>query len=210
MSCVALTNVVASVDLTLLALVHWTVEHGRMFVPVTVNVTAALPAAPEDCDSVLIVGVARAALGVESVKGSAPDVPFEVVTVIVAVPGNAASVAGIAAVTCVALPKVLGCGAPFQFTAASLVKFVPVTVSVKPCALQYGVEAAEVVDADSDVSVGGVPGAVPMVKRTMFEISVVVVLLMFCVADCAEPGICTETCTVPAVARSDAGTGAVS
>jgi len=30
------------------------------------------------------------------------------------------------------------------------------------------------------------------------------------VPDCAEPGICTAICTVPAVVRSDAGTGAVS
>jgi hypothetical protein len=71
------------------------------------------------------------------------------------------------------------------------------------------VEAVEVVDADSEVMAGGVPGAVPIVKRTTFDTSVVVVLLMF-VPDEAEPGICTATFTVPAVARSEAGTGAVS
>jgi len=42
--------------------------------------------------------------------------------------------------------------------------------------LQYGVEAAEVVDADSEVIAGGVPGAAPTVKKTKFDISVVVVL----------------------------------
>jgi hypothetical protein len=41
------------------------------------------------------------------------------------------------------------------------------------------VEAAEVVDADSEVMAGDVPGAAPIVKRTMFDTSVVVVLLMF-------------------------------
>lgn len=86
----------------------------------------------------------------------------------------------------------------------------PVTVSVKPCGLQYGVEAAKVVDAESEVIAGGVPGVAPIVKRTTSDISVVVVLLTFCVADCAEPGICTATCTVPTAARSVAGTGAVS
>jgi hypothetical protein len=39
------------------------------------------------------------------------------------------------------------------------------------------VEAAEVVDAESDVIAGGVPSAGPIVKRTMLETSVVVVLL---------------------------------
>ena len=49
-------------------------------------------------------------------------------------------------------------------------------------------EAVEVRGADSEVIAGGVPGAAPIVKRTMFDISVVVVLLMF-VPDVAEPGI---------------------
>lgn len=44
-------------------------------------------------------------------------------------------------------------------------------------------EAAEVVDADSEVTAGGVPGPVPIVKRTTFDTSVVVVLLTFDVAD---------------------------
>lgn len=65
-------------------------------------------------------------------------------------------------------------------------------------------------DADSDVIDGGVPGVGVMLKSTTLEISVVVVLLTFCVADCDEPGICTEICTVPAEVRSVAGTGAVS
>jgi hypothetical protein len=38
------------------------------------------------------------------------------------------------------------------------------------------VEAAEVVDAESEVIAGGVPGAAPIVKRTMFDTSVVAVL----------------------------------
>ena len=44
-------------------------------------------------------------------------------------------------------------------------------------------EAAEVVEAESDVIAGGVPGAVLIVKRTTFDTSVVVVLLTLDVAD---------------------------
>jgi hypothetical protein len=72
------------------------------------------------------------------------------------------------------------------------------------------VEATEVVDAESEVIVGGAAGAALILKGTASDISVVVVLLTFCVADCADPGICTAICTVAAVARSEAGTGAVS
>jgi hypothetical protein len=71
------------------------------------------------------------------------------------------------------------------------------------------VEAAFVVDAETEVTVGGVPGTLLTVKRTIFDISVVVVLLTV-VGDWAEPGICTDTCAVPAVAMFAAGTGAVS
>jgi len=90
----------------------------------------------------------------------------------------------------------------------SLVKVVPVaalTVNVKTFGLPHnGDETGE-----RDAIAGGGPGAAPTVNSTTFDISVVVVLLMF-VPDVAEPGICTATCTVPAVARSEAGTGAVS
>jgi hypothetical protein len=171
--------VVVSGEVTLPVFTHCTTEHGRMFVPVTVSVSVGLPAAAEVCDSEPIVGAASGAAGVERVKGRKPDVPIEFDTVTTAVPGNAAWAADMEAVSCVALLKVDGCAAPFQFTRASLVKFVPVTVSVKPRELQYGVEAAEVVDADTEVIAGGVPGAALIVKRTTFDISVVVVLLEY-------------------------------
>jgi hypothetical protein len=88
------------------------------------------------------VGVGNPAAGVERVNGKEPDVPIEFDTVTAAVPGNTASVAGTEAVSCVALTNVVAltnCVAlirfksaiPFQFTIASLVKFVPFTVSVK-------------------------------------------------------------------------------
>jgi hypothetical protein len=158
-------------------------------VPVTVNVSAGLPAAAEACDSELPAGDARGVAGLERVKETEAEGATEFDTITPTVPGNAASAAGMEAVSCVALMNAVGCAAPFQIISASLVKFVPVTVSVKPCALQYGVEAAEVVDADSEVIAGGLPWGGPIVKSTTFDTSVVVVLYTFCVADCADPGI---------------------
>jgi hypothetical protein len=180
-----------------------------MLFPCKVSVNAGLPAAAEFGAIEVREGGGGTVAGLERVKGNELDAPAEFDIVTRAVPGKAAFVAGMEAVICVALTKVVGCAAPFQFTIASLVKFVPFTVSVNPWALQDGVEAADVVDAERDVIAGGVPGAAPIVKRTMFEIAVVVVLLMFCVGETAEPGISMATCTVPVVARSEAGTGAV-
>ena len=100
--------------------------------PVTVNISAGLPAAAEVCDSETIVGAGSAVAGVEMVKGREADVPIEFVAATTAVPGNATWAAEMEAVSCVALTKVVVCGAPFQFTIASLVKFVPFTVSLKP------------------------------------------------------------------------------
>lgn len=209
----------------MLGLVHCSTVHGRKvgtaLESVAVKVNAELPAPAVVGESKLSTGVMRAALGVVSVTGEEGDVPTELVTVMLAVPGNAALEAGTKAVNWVALTKVVALtglpmlssfnsSAPFQFTTASLVKLVPFTVRVKPCVLQAGVEAAEVVLADNEVIAGGVPGGVPIVKRTTSDISVVVVLFTFCVADCAEPGICTAICTVPGVVSKEAGTGAVS
>jgi hypothetical protein len=82
------------------------------------------------------------------------DVVVALDTVIAAVPGNAVSAAVIAAVSCVALTKVVGRGEPFQLTTSPLTKLVPLTVSVKPAGLQNGVEGSDVVEAESDVMVG--------------------------------------------------------
>ena len=77
-------------------------------------------------------GVGSGVVGVDKVKGDALDAPIEFFTVTPTVPGNAAAAAGMEAVSCVALTKVVVCAVPFQLTTASLVKFVPFTVSVKP------------------------------------------------------------------------------
>jgi len=116
-------------------LTHCTTEHGRKLLPVTVSARAAEPAAMLDCDSEVIPGAARFA-GVTRLKGAEFEIPTELDTETLTGPGNAVSVARIEACNWVELTKVVARGKPFQFTIASLVKFVPVTVSVIPAALQ--------------------------------------------------------------------------
>ena len=160
----------------MLPFTHCTTLQGRTL-PCTVNVKEVLPAGAEFGEIEPRVGAGSAAAGVERVMGNELDAPSEFATVTPALPGKAASVAGIEAVSCVELTKVVAiiCDDPFQFTTASLVKFVPFTVKVKPWVLQYGVDAAEVVDADKEVIAGGVPGVPPIVKRTTFDMADVVV-----------------------------------
>jgi hypothetical protein len=151
---------------------------GELIAPRTVSIVAGLPAAAVFGDTEPMAGTGSEVAGVVKVKGKEFDDPRVFDTVTEAVPGNAAWAAEMETVICVALTKVvvLVCGCPFQLTTESLVKFVPATVSVKPCGLQKGVEACEVVDAEREVIAGGGPGAALILKRMMFEISVVVVL----------------------------------
>ena len=80
-------------------------------------------------------------------------------------------------------------GDPFQLRTESLVNPVPFTAREKPVVFpQNGAELGE-----SDAMEGGVPGAALIVKSMMFDTAVVTVVLVFCVGDCAEPGISTAT-----------------
>lgn len=88
-------------------------------------------------------------------------------------------------------------------------KFVPTTVSVKPLGLQYGVAGMEPGGAERDPTVGRGPGAALIVKGTKSDISVVLVALVPEAPETAEPGIWMATCTLPGVAKYDAGTVAV-
>lgn len=125
-NCVALTNVVVR------ALpFHCTIEALVKFVPLTVKVNATPPATPELGLIAVVVGAGAAAL---IVKVTALDVPPPGVglkTVTLAVPAEAMSEAGIAAVSCVALTKVVVRALPFQRTVEPLMKFDPLTVNVK-------------------------------------------------------------------------------
>ena len=94
----------ASDVITLLLLTHCALEHGRILAPVTVRVSGGLPTAAEICESVGAPGAASAAVGVTMVKGKLFEVPGKELaaalkTETVAVPGNAVSAGGIAAVS---------------------------------------------------------------------------------------------------------------
>jgi hypothetical protein len=99
-------------------------------VPVRVNVNAAPPAVAEAGAIEASVGPAAALI----VNDRLPDVPppgVGLVTVTVAVPAVAISAAVIAAVSWVALTKVVVLAAPLNFTTDVDTKPVPFTVRVK-------------------------------------------------------------------------------
>jgi len=121
-------------------------------------------------------------------------------------PGWATKLAEIVAVACVALTTVVAICVPFQYMTEAfepVTKFVPVTVSVKAAL------PAPMLAGESCVIVGGEPGEALIVKRTMLESSVVPEAKEFDEPETDEPGTCTTTCTVPALAMFDAGTVAV-
>ena len=146
----AVTPVAPTKVVVLLLPFHWTTEHGNKLLPITSKRNAAPP-------TVALGGLSEEMTGAGSVAGGvsvAGDTmvncaEFEVTdaetldTVTVAVPGNAASAAVIAAVSCVTFTNVVGRAEPFQFTTSPLAKFVPFTIRVKPEGLQYGVEDGE-------------------------------------------------------------------
>jgi len=101
------------------------------FVPFTVNVNAIEPAATLVGEIEVIVGtgfVAAVMVNVTEFDVPPPGVGF--VTVTAGVPALATSPARIAAVSCVALTKVVVRGLPPKFTDELEIKFVPFTVNV--------------------------------------------------------------------------------
>ncbi len=96
-------------------------------VPSTSRVKAPLPAFTEDG-----LRPVMETAGAVTVKVEFGDVPADSLTVTLAVPAVAMRFVGTVAVNCVALPKVVASGVPFQFTVAPEAKFVPFTVRVKP------------------------------------------------------------------------------
>ena len=138
MSWVALTKVVVrGVPLKL------TTAPLTKFVPVTAKVKAAEPATAVDGARVVAVGMGGAVM----VKGSAFEVPPPegLVTVIGTVPTLATSVAGMAAVTCVAVTKVVALAAPLKLTTAPLPKFEPLTTKVNAAEPAIALEGTRLV-----------------------------------------------------------------
>src|SRR3970040_1735616 len=99
------------------------------------------------------------------------------------------SLAGMAAVSCVLLRKVVVRSAPFQRTTEEEIKPLPLTVRVKPAS------PAVALEGNKEVKLG--PGLL-MVRTGAFEVPP------------PGAGLNTVTCAVPAVARSLAGMAAVS
>lgn len=143
---------------------HWTTEHGTRLPPLpplasTPSMNAPDPAGALEGMSDVMAGAGRGVVEGAMVKGEDAEdkdgiVELETVTAIAGA-GKAVSVAEIAAVSCVALTKVVWRGEPFQFTTSPFgTKFVPFTVRMMPAGLQAGVVFEEVVDAESDVMVG--------------------------------------------------------
>lgn len=124
-NCVALMkNVVRALPF------HCTVESLMNPLPVTTNVKAVPPAVAEAGFKLVMAGA-----GLLMVKVSPFDVPPPgdgLATVTVAVPAAAKSPAGMVAVNCVALTKLVVRLLPFQKTCEVGTKFDPLTVSVKP------------------------------------------------------------------------------
>lgn len=120
--------------------------------PFTVRTKAGPPAPALAGTRELIAGTANVE-GDVMVKGRELELDAELETKTFTVPREAVSAYVIAAVSCVALTKVVGRGEPFQFTTVSEVNVVPIvafTARVKPAGLQYGVEAIGVVDVEAE------------------------------------------------------------
>lgn len=101
------------------------------FVPVTVNVNPAEPAATLVGESAVTVGTGfdgAVIVNVTEFDGPPPGVGFETTTK--GVPVLATSAARIAAVSCVALTNVVVLAVPLNKTDELEIKFVPVTVNV--------------------------------------------------------------------------------
>jgi len=187
---------------------HCNVEHGDKLLPFTVRATGG----PVKASTAALVGEIELIVGAgrdvpvgkavtengtefEFVAGPVPDTVMA--TAAAPVAREAVSDAEIAAVSCVALTRVVGRGEPFQLTTSPLANPVPFTVSVNPDGLQYvvlfpgGVAVDE--EAESEVTVAKVTGN---------EIEADALPL--------NAGVATAICAVPTDAISAAGTMAIS
>ena len=123
-TCVAVTNVVVRAEP-----LKFTVEVLTKFVPLTVRVNPASPAVLVAGEILVVVGTRLLTVNVCALEVPPPGA--ELVTVMLNVPAVVKSLAGIEAVTWVALTKLVVRGEPLKFTTELLTKLVPFTVSVK-------------------------------------------------------------------------------
>ena len=123
-TCVAVTNVVVRAEP-----LKFTVEVLTKFVPLTVRVNPASPAVLVEGEMVVVVGTKLLTVNVCALEVPPPGAEF--VTVMLNVPAVVKSLAGMEAVTWVALTKLVVRGEPLKFTIESVTKLVPFTVNVK-------------------------------------------------------------------------------
>ena len=114
---------------------HCATVHGRTL-PSIFIANVGEPFGMVICNGAVMLGGARFAAGVVMVKSAVFDGPVAFDTVTFAVPGNAESCGKIEAVSWPELTNAVARREPFQFTTDELLKFAPVTVSVKPVAPQ--------------------------------------------------------------------------
>jgi hypothetical protein len=176
----------------LLPFVHCTAEQGRRFVPLTVNRNGADPAVVLVCEMVIFDGAGGD--DAEMLKANAGEIIPELDTSIFTVPGEAIYAAGIVAMSCVELTKVVASAdvttgvCVVQSTTELFTKFVPVTVSVTPGGLHAGVVSGEVAADDVKEEIVGDP----IVKPSLEE--------------AGDPGLIRSMFALPGLARSAAGT----
>jgi hypothetical protein len=153
--------------------------------PVTVSVNAEPPATAVLGDSEVSVGLGFGAVIVNVCGLDVPPPGEGVNTVTEAVPAVAMSAAPICAVSCVLLPNVVARWLPFHCTMDELMKFVPVSVSVKAA------PPASTLLGEIELSVGLGFGAL---------------MVNVCALDAPPPGVGlnTVTGTVPAATMSAA------
>jgi hypothetical protein len=200
----AIPLVPMNIDVGRAAPFHCTTEHGDKLLPFTVRGTGG----PVSASAAALVGEIELTTGkgrfvpvargftenlreFEFVPGPLPDTVMA--TAAEPVPRKAVSAGVIAALSCVALTRVVGRGEPFQLTTSPLSKPVPVTARVRPAGLQNGALFEKVVDADSDV----------IVARAIWNGICVDVFAL-------AAGLATTTWAVPTEAIAAAGTVAIS
>ena len=165
---------------------HLTADPDRKFVPLTVSVNAAPPTVAPVGDTDAIVGAGL--LIARVVAAVVPPPGAGLVTVTLAAPAVAISIAGTCAEICVAPVKLVANAVSFQLITELDTKLAPVTVSVKavpPTVALMGDRLAIVGTGSLTVKV-----AAPEVPPPL--------------------GLVTVMFTVPAVVRSLAGTWALS